>query len=415
MRIRARFLRLLLSLPCLAGLLVSWPALAQTITFNRVQGNRTRGAPGTIGISHQDCIDDISLSFALSVSGLTGTYDLQVWGGQSGADCQDPNNRTGTIARCRQIAPSQRTTSTTYEIAVRAQDLAATLLGPPPPANYTAADASACEVQTTPGAQTVSVWFMIMNGATIVTATPFKATQPTTTSTTTPAPAAQEGVVVDLRGPDAPTDVRVSTGDRRLRLDWTGNGDRDIKGYVFYCQPADQAPPSDGGAQTVCVEAGSSTPPASDAGADADADAEALIDAATIVETTDDASCVVQPAASSNQCPAPAVTAATECGRIIQVGATSGNTDRKLTNGTDYATAVAALDAFDNVGPAAAATTCGIPEAVVDFWTAFNAAGGNAGGYCALEAVGLPVGSNAIAVGLSVGLFAVVRRRRRKS
>ncbi|MBK6697639.1 MAG: hypothetical protein IPG50_36460 [Myxococcales bacterium] len=393
MRARALFAAFLVVLAA-TFVLFERPAAAQQLAVNRVTGNQPHGSPGTIGVNRQDCVNGINLTFSLAITNLTGTFDLQVWAGESGADCTDLNNRSGTnVARCRQVAPSQRTTSATFQIDVSARDLAANLSGPPQPASYEAATVAACDVQTTESARTLGVYFLLMNGTNVVASTTFKATgAAATTGTTT---TQQDGVVVDLLGPSPPSDVRTATGDRRLRVDWTPTGDRDVKGYVFYCQRASDAT-SDAGTSATTTTTTRECP---DSG-----DLDGSVDACVETTTT---------AAAGGACAVPEVSKATECGRLIQTGASSGNTDRVLDNDVGYAVAVAAIDAFDNVGKPASATQCGVPQAVADFWREYGAAGGQASGFCAID--GRRSGSNlfALALGATFVLWVARARRRR--
>lgn len=378
---------------------------------SRIDNIRQRGPAGTLGVSKQDCLDDLTLGFNLSITGQTTTYDLQVWAGEG--DCSTDANRLGTTAICKPVAPTSRTTSAALSVPVRVRDLVADLEVKPKPVSYSAADATACDAQSSPGARTLSVWFLLLNGSSVIASSSFKTTATGTTGTTTTGTSSQEGVVVDLKGPPAVTNVSASSGDRRLRLEWTPTGDQDARGYVFYCQPASAAPvdasatSSSSATPTTCDAAVASTDAAAtDAGADADA-AAPIADAAV-----DDSGCSNAGGTTATTCPSPTISAATECGRILSKTNT-GFTDRSLTNLVAYAVAVAPLDAFDNVGDPASVTQCVAPEAVNDFWKAYNEAGGQAGGFCALEAAGLPAGTNAATFGVGVGVFALVGWRRR--
>ncbi len=378
---------------------------------SRIDDIRQRGPAGTLGVSKQDCLDDLTLGFNLSITGQTTTYDLQVWAGEG--DCSTDANRLGTTAICKPVAPTSRTTSAALSVPVRVRDLVADLEVKPKPVSYSAADETACNAQSSPGARTLSVWFLVMNGSSVVASASFKTTA-TGATTTTGSSAAQEGVVVDLKGPPAVTNVSASSGDRRLRLEWTPTGDQDARGYVFYCQPAASAP--------VDASASSSSTTTCDAGATVDVDAggdAGDAEAGTAASgTVADAGCTsASSATSTGACPSPTIGAATECGRVLSKTNT-GFTDRSLTNLVPYAVAVAPLDAFDNVGDPASVTTCVAPEAVNDFWKAYSEAGGQAGGFCALEAVGLPGGANTAVLGFAtfaLTLFGVRRRAKRRT
>lgn len=417
-----------------------------TIVVNQLVSGAVTRVTGTLGVNKQDCLDDKTLTFTGQITGATTTYSLQVWVGL--ADCSDIANRTATTAQCHPATGFTSTTTANFSVPVRVRDLVDQLNISPKSVSYQAADANACNAQTTSAAQTLSVYFLLLNGTDIVAYTTYNPNSTGSTTTTTTTTTSPNGVVVDMLGPPAVTGVVAATGDRRARVDWTPSGDSDAHGYVFFCQPKGNAPAvdagddadSEGGTTTsagTCDAAVSST--ASDAatpveaatpvdasdgsvddGSVDDASVDASVsDAATAsVDAGTGTTVVVTDGSCSSGvevCPAPLIDPSTGCGGV-NTKTNSGFTDRVLTNDIDYAIAVAAVDAFGNVGPAVASTVCATPEAVNDFWQIYNSDGGEGGGYCALEAVGMPVGSNAGAIGLAiVGFFAARRRNRRKS
>ncbi len=86
----------------------------------------------------------------------------------------------------------------------------------------------------------------------------------------------------------------------------------------------------------------------------------------------------------------------------------------KLTNGVQYNVVVAAVDNSGNVGPPSG-QQCQTPEPVNDFYKVYRNAGGTAGGsFCALEAVGAPVGGTAALGGIAIAAGALLRRRKRR-
>ena len=100
-------------------------------------------------------------------------------------------------------------------------------------------------------------------------------------------------------------------------------------------------------------------------------------------------------------------------------GSFAGNNTNQATvtglkNQVNYTIAVAGSDAFGNAGPLST-PMCGVPVPVDDFWKRYRESGGLAGGgFCALQAVGMPVEASVFA---ATGLFASValfRRRRRR-
>jgi len=69
------------------------------------------------------------------------------------------------------------------------------------------------------------------------------------------------------------------------------------------------------------------------------------------------------------------------------------------------------VDAFGNIGPPST-QACDFPAPVNDFWKLYRQDGGQAGGLCALEAVGAPVESTIAFAALGALGAAFVRRRR---
>ena len=423
------FLAAVTALASLTGVTATSPALAQstTIALNvspTVDNIRQRGPSGTAGVNKQDCLDDLTLGFNLSLVGGTATYDLQVWAGEG--DCSQGENRLGTTAICKPVSPTTRTTTQSIKVPVRVRDLVDDLDIRPKPTTYRVAGESACNAQTSPSGRTLSVYFLLLSGATVIQNASYKTTGSTaTTGTSTTSATTQNGIVVDMMGPPAVSKVVASPGDRRLRLEWTATGDQDARGYVFYCQPSELAPFDAGStAPATCVDAATSTPadantgPTVDGGINpdgGDASLDGAIEAASTqtdagMSTGADANCT----RAVQTCPAPKVSPETECGRILQK-TNAGFTDRSLTNLTSYAISVAAVDAFGNVGSPSSIAECISPEAVNDFWKLYNDDGGQGAGFCALEAVGLPVGSNAAFVAIAIASLAAARRRSRRS
>jgi hypothetical protein len=85
----------------------------------------------------------------------------------------------------------------------------------------------------------------------------------------------------------------------------------------------------------------------------------------------------------------------------------------RLIDGHQYAIAVAAYDDDGNVG-LLSNLVCQTPAPIVDFWDRYAVAGGTAGGgFCALQAPGVPVAGSMFGMGVGVAMVAFLRRRRR--
>jgi hypothetical protein len=88
---------------------------------------------------------------------------------------------------------------------------------------------------------------------------------------------------------------------------------------------------------------------------------------------------------------------------------------QSLIDGHQYAVAVAAYDDDGNVG-LLSNLYCQTPEPIIDFWDRYAGDGGTAGGgYCALQAAGVPVAGSVFGVGVGVAIVAFARRRRRRN
>jgi hypothetical protein len=111
---------------------------------------------------------------------------------------------------------------------------------------------------------------------------------------------------------------------------------------------------------------------------------------------------------------------------VYGVGNVGGNTTssfnvetlpngQRLVNGHQYALAVAAYDDDGNVG-LLSNLVCQTPEPIIDFWDRYTTDGGTAGGgFCALQAPGVPVAGSMFGMGVGVAMVAFARRRRRRN
>jgi hypothetical protein len=94
-------------------------------------------------------------------------------------------------------------------------------------------------------------------------------------------------------------------------------------------------------------------------------------------------------------------------GTTVIASAIAGN---PLVNGTRYAVAVAATDAYGNVGTLSP-ILCEVPEETTDFWEQYKNSGGDAGG-CSTTGDGFPT-ATAFLLFLVVSTSASAYRRRR--
>ena len=87
-----------------------------------------------------------------------------------------------------------------------------------------------------------------------------------------------------------------------------------------------------------------------------------------------------------------------------------------LKDNVTYNVAVAAVDAFGNIGPPST-ETCNTPAPIEDFWKIYRDDGGNAGGFCSLETIGahVPSTTGILLFGGCGALFVRRRMARRRS
>lgn len=337
----------------------------------------------TQAVSHQDCLDDISIEFPLVLGGLPTSNALQAW---AGASCTDPTARTGANPTCWPIYPSSiAATTQAVNPRIRVQDLVSQIIVQPKNLVYTAATSSVCSTQALSSGQTmVSVFFIWVDG------------QSNAISSAPDFP-----IAVKLIGPPAPTAVTASAGGGLLKVGWTAPaGEKDLAGYWIYTQ--NSAAASDASSTTdastlVCDDGG-----LLDGGTDDSGDAIAIQVDASCTSVASDAAVAacgtIDPkTATSQQMP----------------GAVGGGTVTGLVNGATYALAVGAYDSFGNVGDLSG-VVCASPQETSGFWERYRAEGGTAGGgYCDLDGVGLPGAPAAGAFVFALAGLAALRRRKR--
>ncbi|MCL2726572.1 MAG: hypothetical protein FWD69_19300 [Polyangiaceae bacterium] len=326
------------------------------------------------GVSLQDCVDDQSIQFPLTLSNFVANAPLQVWA-SLGDDCTTQTARSGGVQTCWQLVSGiPLSTNPSVNISVRA--IMSGVL------SATSTDASESICGTIPRS-TVAVNFLYFDPGNIATASANVAVN----------------VAVNTIGPDAPTGLTHLPGNQRIHVYWDAIGEggvNAITGVKVYCDPT-QANPGD-----------------ADADVDADVDAD---DADADAASTSTGDCFSPNFVSANGGsiqPDNAFDSQFLCGSI------TGNTGSQviasevgghpLENGVSYAVALAATDDFQNVGPLSE-VQCETPQPTTDFWENYKDAGGGAGGvYCTVDGVGLPMGGVSV-LGVA-GMFAFYMIRR---
>jgi hypothetical protein len=191
-------------------------------------GSSTRPQNFTpLGISNEDCVQNTSLRFTVTLTGFTGNDSVEVWGSLA-SDCTAPTDRGigATSAVCWGLRAGNVTdpiisNPQTYTFDVRVQDLVGWQHTPPTAAeaaNPPAQGMSACSAQTTLGAVPMKINFLAVDASGNSDGTPYQYAIPT-----------------DIMNPPAPAGVEVSTSGPDLFVDWTPNTDVDTIGYdVFF-------------------------------------------------------------------------------------------------------------------------------------------------------------------------------------
>lgn len=350
-------------------------------------------------VNYQDCLDEQQIQFTLVMSGFEANAVIQVWAANSGVDCGQQINRASANQLCWQVSPN---VPLQQQVDVKIPVRKIMSGAPPFKANATDETANACgKVDLT----NLSVQFLYFSPGNTAAAASKK----------------DIAVTVDTVGPAPPTGLTVLPGNTRIQVEWDNisgeGGVSALTGVSVYCDPAQATGPT-----TITTDASCELVP-NEAGA---TDAEAGTEDAGFTEVCTDGG--TQTVAGS-ECSSPnlvnadgsPVIPSAEFNAKFQCGSITGNSGTTvvatevggspLVNGTRYAVAVAATDAYGNVG-ALSSVICETPEETNDFWGGYRAAGGQAGGgFCATSGPGAPTGSIA-ALGLVVAAAVSMLRRK---
>ena len=394
-------------------------------------------------VSNQDCVDDQRIRFTLLFSGYVANATLLAYAAINGQDCSDPTQRAGATSQCWPLirgagaanltntGPSNISLQPQQSVDVPVRALMAGALTPQTP-DYSAAICGKVDLTN------ISVQFLYFD--------PGNVSAPSATHTTP--------IVVDTIGPAAPTGLSHLPGNTRIQVNWAnisgGNPDAgvtggltELTGVAIYCTPStgtsgvSTTTDTDAGCTTVdagvdetgdaavttqCDDAGiSTTTDNSDA-----ASSVCTADVFTSGMTTDDAGTTTDDSGTTTAHDSGILTTTSTTSRIIpnaafnkkyQCGSYTGNSGTTvvaegLTNGRNYAVAVAATDKYGNVGPLSP-VQCEIPEETTDFWEEYKAAGGLAGG-CATVEEPFPLGTMTAGAALFLFGASIIRRRKNR-
>lgn len=389
------------------------------------------------GVNYQDCIDGQEIELPIQMSGIQGNGSVQIWASLNGLDCSAVTARSSLTQQCWDLHQNfQPSINTTVWIPVREIMAGASPNSP----TATKSDPSICGLVDLNTIQVQILYFAPGN--------------------LTQAAASQAvSIQVDTVGPAPPTGIHTLPGDTRIYVKWdniSGEGGlTSLTGVKVYCdQNGNTSVPNvsqcatvlDAGVPGVDLsqvgEAGTTATTTDDAstthsnvrddtvdGGDAGDDGgdASSIDVTT---TTSDAATTTTTDSSSSTCsnanfvlpngdavvPNAAFDSCFLCGSITGNTGTSvtatGFRGSPLVNNTHYAVAVAATDAFENVG-LLSPISCEYPEETNDFWRTYKADGGGAGG---CDTGGEPPLGSLGALGAMVAIgVSVVRRRKRSS
>jgi hypothetical protein len=254
-------LRLALSVAIVAAAtLVPAVAAAQSVSAsgqpypNRIIGGVNKGYStraqnlNPLGISYQDCLDDMTLSFSVTLTGFTASapMSLEVWASLT-VDCTANTDRGigATAAVCwgtgsgNTLAGVVNATPQTYTFNMRVQDLVGWQQGPPaPPGNIhpPAKGQEACTAQASFSAVPMNINFLAIDSSGNSNGTPYQYTLNT-----------------DMVGPPAPSGVGETVGETIYNVTWTANSDSDTAGYDVFMDPI---PGQEGAETSISLEAG---------------------------------------------------------------------------------------------------------------------------------------------------------------
>jgi hypothetical protein len=191
-------------------------------------GSSTRPQNQTpLGVSNEDCLQDTTLQFTVSLAHFTGNDSVEVWASLD-SDCTAPTDRGigATSSLCWGLRAGNITapiidTATTFTFNVRVQDLVGWQQTGPGVAEASAPPAKgneACKAQPTPAAVAMNINFIAVDASGNVEGTPY-----------------QYRITTDLVSPPAPAGMGVSMMGADWLATWTPNTDEDTVGYdVFF-------------------------------------------------------------------------------------------------------------------------------------------------------------------------------------
>jgi hypothetical protein len=212
------------------------------------------------GINYEDCIEDVSYTFPITVSDATpGTDHLYVY---AGVGCDDAAQRTGAAgSTCWQAVPGELTysTDTNLPISVKVRQILSQEYSGVTAQFVASTDESICHMQATSAARTLNMYFVLSddNGLTEAVAT--------------------AAINADLSASIEPPAFVVDIGDTKLFPKWNKVNDADITGFNVYYLP--QAASVEAQLMTVCPDGGTTVTGGGSSGDDDTGEGDAGSDA----------------------------------------------------------------------------------------------------------------------------------------
>jgi len=419
------------------------------------------------GINYSDCISNMQLQFSVALSGFNPAdlASMQIWASRA-VDCTAAAARgIGFLPTCWPLGQGTAAdfialTTTTETFNIRVQDI----VGPQnsPTTSYVRQGVAACSVQPTYAAVPLSVWFLPLDSEGNPLGTAYN--YPITADLVGPPPpvgvnesvgdtlfnvnwtpnvdadtagydvfidpipgqegasVATDGPLTQLICPDATVEASTATTATVNEASNETTDDAALNDAEAAAAPASSTTPITT-TSSGCYNAPIVNPslPSANGLCNSTVLTAGIVigaGAATSTEEFDEAGNVIDSSVVSGSGGISTIPTANivglNAGATIASESSGGYTIVGLTNGVTYNVAVAAVDGSGNIGPAST-LVCDYPAPVVDFWNAYRNSGGLAGGgFCALEAVGLPVGPTVAFAGAGAGLLAIARRRWRR-
>jgi len=431
-----RLFRLFLATVLLASFwLTALPARAGTVTWSPPVWSNRQGTNRKVDLlNRQDCLNDATVQFSVTVAAVSSGAVLELW---VGTGCDTQANRNPANKQCVQVTTGMTAnTALKTVVTARFQDMIK------PYGSTDTGTAASCDLETSTGQVTRSLFFVVYNSG----------------STMAEAMGTPWVFKYDIKAPGPPTGVTAGGGENSLVVNMTApSGESNLLRYHFYCSPLGSSTGSNtstagssgtgataaatggtdtggssgtdtGGTSTSGVDAGGADGTAgTDTGGTAGTDTGGTGGTATSGSggssgTSASGSSTGTSGTSSTPAAAPGCSSdvlipdqappadAIDCGSVGAQGITSGETRQVLENDATYAVAVATEDNANNIG-VLSQIACGTPQDITGFFEAYRDAGGKAGGgYCSFA----PARNSALAWLFAVGVAAsaLVRRRR---